>query len=212
MSKGILGIKIGMTQIFNQDGRVIPATVIEAGPCVVTQMKSCDKDGYNAVQIGCGDIKENKVNKPLKGHFDKSKVGYKRYLAELRLDKNESFELGQSITVDIFSEGEKTDVVGISKGKGFAGVVKRWGFGGGPASHGSHFHRSTGSIGMCATPSRVLKGRKFPGRMGGKRVTTQNLEVVKVDKERNLLLLKGSVPGANGDLVLIKNAVKESSK
>ncbi len=212
MSKGILGKKIGMTQIFGQNGQAIPVTVIEAGPCVVVQTKTLNKDGYRAIQIGFGDKKEKKLNRPTKGHFDKVKAGYKKYLAELLVGKDEKFELGQLITVDIFSEGEKTDVVGVSKGKGFAGVVKRWGFAGGPASHGSHFHRAPGAVGMCATPSRVLKGKKLPGRMGGKRVTTQNIEVAKVDKERNLLLLRGSVPGANGNLVLIKNAIKASGK
>ncbi len=208
MLKGILGKKTGMTQVFGKNGEIIPVTVIEAGPCVVTQIKTCKKDGYSAIQIGYGEIKDNKVNKPAKGHFEKAKVENKRHLAEISVEESEKFKLGQPITIDIFSEGEKTDVVGISKGKGFAGVVKRWGFGGGPDSHGSHFHRAPGSIGMCATPSRVLKGRKFPGHMGNSRVTVQNIEVVRVEKERNLLLLKGSIPGANGSLVLIKDAVK----
>jgi len=208
MLKGILGKKTGMTQVFGKNGEIIPVTVIEAGPCVVAQIKTCKKDGYSAIQIGYGEIKDNKVNKPAKGHFEKAKVENKRHLAEISVEESEKFKLGQPITIDIFSEGEKTDVVGISKGKGFAGVVKRWGFGGGPGSHGSHFHRAPGSIGMCATPSRVFKGRKFPGHMGNSRVTVQNIEVVRVEKERNLLLLKGSIPGANGSLVLIKDAVK----
>ncbi|HDP70138.1 MAG TPA: 50S ribosomal protein L3 [Actinobacteria bacterium] len=211
MSKGILGKKIGMTQVFDESGKSIPVTVITAGPCVVTQIKTPNKDGYSAIQIGYGDVKEKRVNKPLKGHFDKAKIDSKKHLVELCVGKDEKFELAQRITVDVFNEGEKTDVVGVSKGKGFAGVVKRWGFRGGPGSHGSHFHRAPGAIGMCATPSRVLKGRKLPGRMGNKRVTAKNIEVVKVDKERNLLLLKGSVPGSNGGLVLIKNAVKSSN-
>ncbi len=208
MAKGILGTKVGMTQIFAEGGRAITVTVIEAEPCVVSQVKTVDSDGYDAIQIGMGSVKEKAKKAPLAGHFKKAGVEYLRNLVEIRVNEKENYEAGQAISVEIFAEGEKTDVVGISKGKGFAGVVKRWNFRGGPASHGSHFHRAPGSIGMCATPSRVHKGTKLPGRMGGERVTVQNLEVVRVDKDRNLLLLKGSVPGANGSLVLVKNAAR----
>ncbi|MDI6800074.1 MAG: 50S ribosomal protein L3 [Actinomycetota bacterium] len=208
MSKGILGKKVGMTQVFGEGGKAVTVTVIEAEPCVVCQVKTVKTDGYDAIQIGRGSVKEKAKKSPQKGHFNKAGVDYLKDLVELRLTEKDKYETGQAISVEIFAEGDKTDVVGISKGKGFAGVVKRWNFRGGPASHGSHFHRAPGSIGMCATPSRVFKGRKLPGRMGGDRVTVQNVEVVRVDKDRNLLLLKGSVPGANGSLVLIKNAVK----
>lgn len=208
MSKGILGKKVGMTQVFGEGGKAITVTVIEAEPCVVCQVKTVKTDGYDAIQIGRGSVKEKAKKSPQKGHFNKAGVDYLKDLVELRLNEKGKYETGKAISVEIFAEGDKIDVVGISKGKGFAGVVKRWNFKGGPASHGSHFHRAPGSIGMCATPSRVFKGKKLPGRMGGDRVTVQNVEVVRVDKDRNLLLLKGSVPGANGSLVLIKNAVK----
>lgn len=209
MAKGILGKKVGMTQVFGEGGKAITVTVIEAEPCVVSQVKTVKTDGYDAIQIGFGAVKEKAKKSPQRGHFKKGGVDYLKNLVELRLGViKDKYEVGQAISVEIFAEGEKTDVVGVSKGKGFAGVMKRWNFRGGPASHGSHFHRAPGSIGMCATPSRVFKGKKLPGRMGGDRVTIQNLEVVRVDKDRNLLLLKGSVPGANGSLVLVKNAVK----
>ncbi len=205
--KGILGKKLGMTQVFGEDGKLRPVTVIEAGPCVVTQVKK-EEDGYSAIQIGYGDVKEKRVSKPLKGHFAKARVSPKRYLAEIAVAEGEEYKVGQILKADIFSQGDRADVVGISKGKGFTGVVKRWGFSGGPGSHGSHFHRAPGSIGACATPSRVYKGKGMPGQMGNKRVNIQNLEVVKVDPERNRLFLKGSVPGARGSLVMVKQSVK----
>jgi large subunit ribosomal protein L3 len=209
MPRGILGKKLGMTQIF-KEGEVIPVTVIKAGPCVVTQIKRIEEDGYLAIQIGFEEAKKKHVNKPLGGHFKKAGVVPQRYLTEVRLEngEKENYKLGQKITVDIFQEGEKVDVTGVSKGKGFAGVVKRWGFRGFPASHGSRYHRAGGSIGMAAFPARVIKGMKMPGRLGNKKVTVQNLEIVKIDKEKNLLLLKGAVPGFKGSLVFIKEAVK----
>ncbi len=209
MPRGILGKKLGMTQIF-KEGEVIPVTVIKAGPCVVTQIKSEDKDGYTAIQIGFEEAKEKNINKPLKGHFERAGVSLHRYLAEVRLKngERENYKLGQKITVDIFKEGEKVDVTGVSKGRGFAGVVKRWGFRGFPASHGARYHRAGGSIGMAAFPARVIKGMKMPGRMGNRKVTVQNLEIVDIDKEKNLLLLKGAVPGHKGSLIFIKEAVK----
>jgi large subunit ribosomal protein L3 len=202
-----------MTQIFIGE-RLIPVTAIEAGPCVVTQLKSGDRDGYWAVQIGFEDIKEKKVNRPLGGHFKQAKVGPKRHLAEIRLEPGEaaSYEVGQEIRVDIFEPGERIDVVGTSKGKGFAGVVKRWGFKGFPASHGSRYHRAGGAIGMAASPARVIKGMEMPGRMGNSRITIQNLEVVKVIPEKNLILIKGAVPGAKGSLVMVKESVKVSKR
>jgi large subunit ribosomal protein L3 len=209
MPRGILGKKLGMTQIF-KEGEVIPVTVIKAGPCVVTQIKSEDKDGYSAIQIGFEEAKEKHVNKPLKGHFKRTGITPQKYLAEVRLEngEKENYKLGQKITVDIFKEGEKVNVTGVSKGKGFAGVVKRWGFRGFPASHGARYHRAGGSIGMAASPARVIKGMKMPGRMGNRKVTVQNLEIVNIDKEKNLLLLKGAVPGHRGSLIFIKEAVK----
>ncbi len=206
--KGIIGRKIAMTQIFTEDGRIVPVTVVEAGPCRVTQIKTVDKEGYGAVQLGFGSVREKKLNKPLRGHFQSKGLEPLRHLAEIRVDDPGAYQVGQEITVSIFSKGEKVDVTGRSKGKGFAGVVKRHGFGGGPASHGAHFHRAPGSIGACATPSRVFRGSRMPGRMGGERVTALNLEVVDVKPERNLLLLKGSVPGPKGGLLLIRESVK----
>jgi len=210
--KGLLGKKLGMTQIFTEDDRVVPVTIIEAGECVVTQIKTSEKDGYSAIQIGFGEIREKLVNKPAKGHFEKAKVKAKRHLAEIRIDEGEEYKIGQPVKVDIFEVGEKADVTGISKGKGYAGVVKRWGFGGGPGGHGSHFHRKPGAIGACASPSRVFKGRKLPGQMGDKRITTQNLEIVGVDVEQDLLLIKGNVPGSKNSLVMVKEAAKKNEK
>lgn len=207
MLKGILGKKIGMTQIFNNEGRIVPVTVIEAGPCVVTQKKTDETDGYNAIQVGFGQIKEKLVSKPLKGHYAKAQVKPLRFLKELRLDDVAGFQVGQELKADIFEAGEKVDVTGISKGKGFAGGIKRHGFHRGPMKHGSKYHRRPGSLGAKG-PARVFKGRKLPGRTGGDRVTVQNLEVVKVDADRNLILIKGSVPGPRRSLVLIKNSVK----
>ena len=209
MKKGILGKKLGMTQVFAEDGTVIPVTVVEAGPCIVTQIKTEEKDGYNAVQLGFEDIREKLVNKPLKGHFDKAGVPYKRYLREFKFENVDEYKVGDEIKVDIFNVGDKVDVVGRSKGKGFAGAIKRWNFSRGPMSHGSHFHRAPGSMGAASPPGRVFKTKKLPGRMGNKRVTVQNLEVVKVDAERNLMLIKGAVPGPKGSMLIIKESVKQ---
>ncbi len=205
--KGILGRKIGMTQIFDEEGNVVPVTVIEAGPCVVVQKRTKEKDGYEAVQIGFGEIKEKHLNKPMAGHFKSANVPPRRSLREIRGEWD--VEIGSEIRVDIFSPKEMVDVTGISKGKGFAGVIKRWGFSGGPASHGSMSHRRPASAG-AQQPQRVIKGKKMPGHMGAEQVTVQNLEVVKVDKEKNLLFLKGGVPGPKGSLVIIKQAVKSA--
>ncbi|ADD03210.1 50S ribosomal protein L3 [Thermoanaerobacter mathranii subsp. mathranii str. A3] len=208
MKKGILGRKHGMTQIFDEKGEVIPVTVIEAGPCVVVQKKTTETDGYNAIQVGFGDVKEKRLTKPLIGHFKKAGVPFKRYLREFRLDDVSGYEVGSEIKVDIFKPGDRVDVTGISKGKGFAGVVKRYGASRGPMSHGSKYHRRVGSMGATTDPGRTFKGKIMPGHMGHKRVTIQNLEVVKVDPELNLLLVKGSVPGPKGSLLIIKDSVK----
>ncbi|SHF33273.1 LSU ribosomal protein L3P [Thermoanaerobacter uzonensis DSM 18761] len=208
MKKGILGRKHGMTQIFDEKGEVIPVTVIEAGPCVVVQKKTVEADGYNAIQVGFGDVKEKRLTKPLIGHFKKAGVPFKRYLREFRLDDISGYEVGSEIKVDIFKPGDKVDVTGISKGKGFAGVVKRYGANRGPMSHGSKYHRRVGSMGATTDPGRTFKGKIMPGHMGHERVTIQNLEVVKVDPELNLLLVKGSVPGPKGSLLIIKDSVK----
>ncbi|HHT50273.1 MAG TPA: 50S ribosomal protein L3 [Eubacteriaceae bacterium] len=207
MNKAILGKKIGMTQVFTEEGHLIPVTIVEAGPCTIVQVKNTEKDGYNAVQLGFGDVKERRVNKPTKGHFDKANVPYKRYLKEFRLEGS-NYEVGQEIKADIFTPGEKVDISGISKGKGFAGVIKRWNQARGPMSHGSKFHRRPGAMAMSATPARVLKGKKLPGQMGHKLVTVQNLEIVKVDAENNLLLIKGAVPGPKNTLLSIKETTK----
>ncbi len=207
MNKAILGKKIGMTQVFTEEGHLIPVTIVEAGPCTIVQVKNLEKDGYNAVQLGFGHVKERRVTKPIKGHFDKDKIQYKRYLKEFRLEDN-NYQVGQEIKADIFTPGEKVDVSGISKGKGFAGVIKRWNQSRGPMSHGSKFHRRPGAMAMSATPARVLKGKKLPGQMGHELVTVQNLEVVKVDGENNLLLIKGAVPGPKNTLLSIKETVK----
>ena len=208
MKKAILGTKIGMTQIFGEGGKVIPVTAILAGPCTVIQKKTVETDGYNAVQVGYGEIKENKVNKPLKGHFAKANTANKRYLREFRLEDTESLNVGDEIKVDVFEAGEKVDVSGISKGHGFAGPMKRWNLHRGPMSHGSHSKRVSGSMGMCSYPGRVFKGKKLPGHFGVDKVTIQNLEVVKVDAEQNLILVKGAVPGVKGGLITVRNAVK----
>lgn len=207
MQKGILGKKIGMTQVFDETGRAIPATVIQAGPCVVVQKKTVATDGYNALQVGFEPIKESRVNKPLRGHFAKAKVGPFRYLRELRLENVEDYQVGQEIKADIFKPGERVDVTGISKGKGFAGGIKRHGFQRGPMAHGSKYHRRPGSLGAKG-PARVFKGRKLPGHMGMERVTVLNLEVLRSDAQRNLLLVKGSVPGPRMGLLIIKDSVK----
>lgn len=208
MKKAILGKKLGMTQIFAEDGTLVPVTVIEAGPCSVVQKKTVEIDGYSAVQVGFEDKKEKKANKPEKGHFAKAGVSVKRYLKEFKLDGAEEMNVGDEIKVDTFEAGEMIDVTGTSKGHGYAGTIKRWGTHRGPMSHGSHYHRGPGSLGACSSPSRVFKGKKLPGHYGVDTVTIQNLDLVKVDTERNLLLVKGSVPGPKGGLLVIKNAVK----
>ncbi|WP_067807006.1 50S ribosomal protein L3 [Actinomadura formosensis] len=211
--KGVLGEKLGMTQVFDDEGRIVPVTVVQAGPCVVTQLKTQEKDGYSAVQIGFGQIDPRKVNKPRTGHFEKAGVTPRRYLVELRADDTTGYELGQEITASVFEAGQKIDVTGTSKGKGTAGVMKRHGFKGLGASHGTQRkHRSPGSIGGCATPGRVFKGLRMAGRHGNARTTVQNLTVHAIDAEKNLLLIKGAVPGPNGGVVLVRDAVKGTGK
>jgi large subunit ribosomal protein L3 len=202
----ILGRKLGMTQVWSDDDKLVPVTVIEAGPCVVTQVKTEKKDGYRAIQIGFGDIEERKVNKPMAGHFDKAGVDAKRFLAEVRLDEGDEFKAGSAITVEAFADAKSVHVSGVSKGKGFAGAMKRHNFSGGPGGHGSHSHRQPGSVGQCATPSRIFRGKKMAGHMGTDTVTVRNLDVVKIDAEQNLLLVKGAVPGAKGALLTIRVA------
>lgn len=202
MIKGIVGEKIGMTQIYNDNGRTIPVTVVKAGPCKVVQIKTAEKDGYEAVQLGFDKIKEKKVTKPLLGHFKKAQVQPHRYLMEIRMSI-QGLTVGQDIHLDIFEKGEKVDVTGISKGKGFAGVMKRHGYHGGPGSHGSMFNRAPGSIGSSSYPSRVWKGKGMPGHLGSKRVTLKGLEVVDIKKEQNILLIKGAIPGATGGFLII---------
>ncbi len=224
MKKAILATKVGMTQIFNTDGVLTPVTVLQAGPCVVTQIKTVENDGYSAVQVGFMDKKEkvvNKdaagkkeirrrhgVNKAQKGHFDKAGVSGKRFLREFKFENAADYNLADEIKADIFAEGDKIDATAVSKGKGFQGAIKRHGQSRGPMAHGSKFHRHAGSNGACSSPSRVFKGKKMPGHMGAKRVTVQNLEVVRVDAENNLLLIKGAVPGPKKSLVTIKESVK----
>ena len=210
MKKAILATKVGMTQIFNEDGVLTPVTVLQAGPCVVTQVKTEDNDGYKAVQVGFVDKREKLVNKPQKGHFDKAGVSYKRYVREFRFEDAESYALAQEIKADIFAAGDKIDATAISKGKGFQGAIKRHGQHRGPMAHGSKFHRHAGSNGACSDPSKVFKGKGMPGQMGHKKITIQNLEVVRVDAEKNLLLVKGAVPGPKKSLVTIKETVKVS--
>lgn len=208
MQKAILGKKIGMTQVFTEDGIVIPVTVIAAGPVAVVQKKTIENDGYEAIQVGFEDAKEKKLNKPLIGHFAKAGVALKKILREFRLDDCGSFNVGDVITAEVFAAGEKVDVTGTSKGKGFAGAIKRWGSHRGPMTHGSGYHRRPGSLGACSTPSRVMKNKKLPGHMGVERVTVQNLDIVKVDAEKNLMLVKGAVPGPKGGLLIIKDSIK----
>ena len=207
MQKAIIGKKIGMTQIFDAEGKVVPVTVIEAGPCNVIQKKTVETDGYEAVQLGFGEVKEKHVNKAVKGHFAKSGVAVKKVLKEFRLDEI-TLNVGDEVKADIFGEGECVDVTGISKGKGYAGTVKRWGTHRGPMTHGSGYHRGPGSMGSCSSPSRVFKGKKLAGHLGCEKVTVQNLDVVKVDMDRNLILVKGAIPGPKGGIVTIKNTVK----
>ena len=206
MKKAILATKVGMTQIFNEDGVLTPVTVLQAGPCVVTQIKTMDNDGYEAVQVGFGDKREALVNKPMKGHFEKAGVSCKRFVREFKLEGD--YELGQEIKADVFAAGDKIDATAISKGKGFQGAIKRHGQSRGPMAHGSKYHRHAGSNGACSDPSKVFKGKRMPGQMGHVKVTVQNLEVVRVDAENNLLLVKGAVPGPKKSLVTIKETVK----
>ncbi|MBC7331694.1 MAG: 50S ribosomal protein L3 [Synergistetes bacterium] len=208
MPLGLIGRKLGMTQIFKANGEAVPVTVIEAGPCVVVGIRNVDKEGYTALQLGFGNIKPHKVNKPMRGIFKKAGVEPKKYIREFRVDSVNGFEVGQEIRVDIFKEGEKVDITGISKGKGFAGPMKRHGFSGGPASHGSAFHRYGSSLGGHTEPGHVFKGKRMAGHMGNVKVTIQNLEIVKIYPERNLLLVKGSVPGSRNSIVLIRKAKK----
>ena len=208
MKKAILGKKIGMTQVFNNEGKAVPVTVIQVTPNVVVQKKTKENDGYEAIQVGFDDAKESRVTKPLKGHFSKAKVAVKRYLRELRLEDVAPYEVGQEIKVDIFAEGEKVDISGVSKGKGFQGTIKRFNAHRGPMSHGSKFHRAPGSMGASSDPSRTFKGKKLPGHMGDEHTTVQNLEVAKIYPEKNVILVRGGVPGIRGSLVMIKNTVK----
>ena len=208
MNKAIIGKKIGMTQIFSPEGKMVPVTVIEAGPCPVVQKKTVETDGYEAVQLGFALKKAKRVTKPEKGHFAKAGVEATRILKEFKLDNAAELNLGDVIAVDVFAEGDKIDVTGTSKGHGYAGTVKRFGTHRGPMAHGSKYHRGPGSMGACSTPSKVMKGKKLPGHMGVEKVTIQNLDVVRVDAERNLLLVKGAVPGPKGGYVTVKNAVK----
>ena len=207
--KGILGKKIGMTQIFTEEGIVVPVTVVEAGPNVVTQVKTVEKDGYNAIQVGFEDAKEKSLNKPQKGHLAAANT-LKKHLKEFRVDSVEEYTVGQEIKADLFAAGEKIDVTGTSKGKGFQGPIKRHGQSRGPESHGSRYHRRPGSMGACSFPGRVFKNKKLAGHMGSVKVTVQNLEVVRVDADKNLILVKGAIPGPKGSMVTIKEAVKSS--
>lgn len=209
MKKAIIGKKVGMTQIFDENGKVIPVTVIEAGPCVVSQKKTVETDGYDALQIGFGDLRPKLVNKPMKGHFDKSNVAPKRVLKECRFEDINAYNVGDIIKVDVFETGEQVDVVGTSKGKGYAGVIKRWNFSRLKETHGTGpVVRKGGSIGACSDPSRVFKGKKMSGHLGAEQVTVQNLKVAKVDVENNLIAIKGAIPGPNGGTVLIRNSIK----
>lgn len=208
MKKAILATKVGMTQIFNEDGVLTPVTVLQAGPCVVTQIKTVENDGYEAVQVGFGEIREKLVNKPVTGQFKKAGVEVKRFLREFRFENSSEYTVGQEIKADIFAAGDKIDATATSKGKGFQGAIKRHGQSRGPMGHGSKFHRHAGSNGACSDPSKVFKGKKMPGQMGHVTVTTQNIEVVKVDVENNLILVKGCVPGPKKSMVEIRESVK----
>ena len=207
--KAIIGKKVGMTQIFDEKGYVIPVTVIEAGPCLVAQVKSEETDGYNAVQLGFGEVKDKHINKPEKGHFEKSKLSAKKHLREFRANSID-VKVGDEVKADVFEAGDKIDVQGTSKGKGFQGVIKRHGQHRGPMGHGSMYHRRPGSMGSTSTPGRVFKGKKLPGHMGVQTVTIQNLDVVRVDMDKNVILVKGSVPGPKGAILKIKSAVKSA--
>ena len=208
MQKGLIGRKVGMTQIFDEEGKVIPVTAIEVGPCTVTQIKTVEQDGYTAVQLGFGEVKERKLNKPELGHLSKSKLAPKKYLREFRLDSVEGMKVGDELKADVFAVGDKVDVQGTSKGKGFQGVIKRHGQSRGPMGHGSMYHRRPGSMGPTSTPGRVFPGKNLPGHMGVETVTIQNLEVVKVDLDKNVILVKGSVPGTKGAILKVKSSVK----
>ena len=208
MKKALIGKKIGMTQIFDETGKVIPVTVIETGPCVVAQVKTVESDGYNAIQLAFGDVKESKLNKPEKGHFAKASLATKKHLREFRVDEIENYKVGDELKADTFAKGDKIDVQGTSKGKGFQGVIKRHGQHRGPMGHGSMYHRRPGSMGPTSTPGRVFKGKKLPGHMGVQTITIQNLDVVSVDMDKNVLLVKGSVPGVKGAILKIKTSVK----
>ncbi|MBQ8813860.1 MAG: 50S ribosomal protein L3 [Lachnospiraceae bacterium] len=210
MKKGILAIKVGMTQIFNEAGELVPVTVLQAGPCAVTQVKTVDNDGYDAVQVGFVDKRNKLVNKPQKGHFEKAGVSYKRYVREFRFENAAEYKLADEIKADIFAEGDRVDATAISKGKGFQGAIKRHGQSRGPMAHGSKYHRHAGSNGACSDPSRVFKGKKMAGHMGSVQVTVQNLDVVRVDVENNVILVKGAVPGPKKSLVTLKETVKAS--
>ena len=210
MEKGIIGRKIGMTQLFTEDGSVVPVTVLEVGHCAVVQKKTVENDGYAAVQLGFEDIREKLVVKPVKGHFNKAQVAYKRVLREFKLDNGDALNVGDIIKADVFVAGDKVDVTGISKGKGFQGTIKRHGYHTGPMAHGSGYHRHQGSMGANTDPSRVMKGKGMPGHMGSEQVTIQNLNVVKVDAENNLIAIKGAVPGPNGGLIVVKSAIKKA--
>lgn len=211
--EGILGKKLGMTQVFGEDGQIVPVTVVEAGPCLVVQRKTTETDGYEAVQVGLVEAKPPRtVNQPRTGHFKKAGVPPMRQLMEFPVTEGEEASPGDEVKVSIFEADQYVDVIGTGKGKGFQGVVKRYGFGGGRATHGSMFHRAPGSVGMSATPSRVLKGKRLPGRMGGKRITTKNLLVVKVDEENNLIYIRGSVPGANNSYVALRRSKKRPAQ
>ena len=210
MKKGIIGRKIGMTQIFDEKGNVIPVTVIEAGPCVVAQVKTVETDGYDAIQLGFGEIKDKHINKPEKGHFAKANVTAKKHLREFRLDSIENINIGDELKADTFAAGDQLDIQGTSKGNGFQGVIKRHGQSRGPMGHGSMYHRRPGSMGPTSTPGRVFKGKRLPGHMGRVTVTIQNLDVVRVDLDKNVILVKGSVPGAKGAILKVKSAVKAS--
>ena len=211
MKKAILATKVGMTQIFNENGSLIPVTVLQATPNVVTQVKTVENDGYAAVQVGFGEIRDVLVNKPRKGHFAKAGVANKRFLREFKFENAAEYTVGQEIKADIFAEGDKIDVTGISKGKGFQGAIKRFGLSRGPMKHGSKYHRHAGSNGAATTPGRVFKGKHMPGHMGAVKVTVQNLEVVKVDVENNLILVKGAVPGSKKAMVTLKETVKKAN-
>lgn len=208
MKKAIIAKKIGMTQIFAENGVLVPVTVLEAGPCVVTQKKTIENDGYNAIQVGFGELKIKHVNSPAKGHFDKAGVSPRKVLKEFRFDSIDEYEVGAEIKADVFTAGDKVDVSGVSKGKGFQGAIKRHNQHRGPMAHGSKYHRGVGSLSSATTPGKVKKGKKMPGHMGSVNVTVQNLEIVRSDAEKNLLLIKGAVPGNKGSILVIKDSVK----